>query len=142
MRDDYLWDGSGEPDPEVQKLESVLGQLRHNRPAPAFPEISSTRKHVRPRIFDISFWSPVAQVAAAILVVAALVVTWQRWKPAPAAWSGWDVTRVGVPGEKGKLAFGQVLETDNRSQATIRAEDVGEVEMDPGTRLGLLKSKA
>ncbi len=22
MKDDYLWDGSGEPDPEVQKLES------------------------------------------------------------------------------------------------------------------------
>ena len=40
MNDDYLWDGSGEPDPEVQKLESALRGLRHNRPAPAFPEIA------------------------------------------------------------------------------------------------------
>ncbi len=36
MKDDYLWDGSGEPDPEVQKLETALGRYRHNKPAPAF----------------------------------------------------------------------------------------------------------
>lgn len=153
MRDDYLWDGSGEPDPDVQKLESVLGTLRHNRPAPEFPEISKTRKRVRPRFFEnrlweIRLWSPVAQLAAAILMVAALVVTWQQWKPAPAAWSGWDVTRLegapasGVSGGAGKLAFGQVIETDLRSHATIRAEEVGEIDMEPGTRLRLLKSKA
>lgn len=29
MRDDYLWDRSGEPDPEMERLESVLGRLRH-----------------------------------------------------------------------------------------------------------------
>ena len=27
--DDYLWDGSGEPDPEVVRLESLLAPLRH-----------------------------------------------------------------------------------------------------------------
>ena len=27
--DDYLWDGSGAPDREVQKLETLLGTLRH-----------------------------------------------------------------------------------------------------------------
>ena len=30
MNDDYLWNGTGEPDPEIQKLESVLGRLRHD----------------------------------------------------------------------------------------------------------------
>ena len=29
MNDDYLWDGSGEPDPELQKLENTLAKLRH-----------------------------------------------------------------------------------------------------------------
>ena len=29
MNDDYLWDKSGEPDPEVQKLEEILGTLRY-----------------------------------------------------------------------------------------------------------------
>src|SRR5207247_2382757 len=40
MKDDYLWDGSGEPDPQVQKLETVLGRYRHNQPAPAFDQIA------------------------------------------------------------------------------------------------------
>ena len=29
MKDDYLWDKTGEPDPEIEHLERVLGQLRH-----------------------------------------------------------------------------------------------------------------
>ena len=38
MSDDYLWDGSGTPEPDVQRLEALLGRLRASRPeAPAFP---------------------------------------------------------------------------------------------------------
>jgi hypothetical protein len=38
MNDDYLWDKSGEPDPQVQQLEEILGTLRYqHRPL----EISS-----------------------------------------------------------------------------------------------------
>ena len=29
MKDDYLWDRSGQPDPEIQQLEEVLGELRY-----------------------------------------------------------------------------------------------------------------
>jgi hypothetical protein len=29
MSDDYLWDRSGEPDPEIVRLEKALGRLRH-----------------------------------------------------------------------------------------------------------------
>lgn len=29
MNDDYLWDKSGEPDPQVQQLEDILGTLRY-----------------------------------------------------------------------------------------------------------------
>jgi negative regulator of sigma E activity len=29
MNDDYLWDRSGEPDPEIQQLEEILGTLRY-----------------------------------------------------------------------------------------------------------------
>ena len=29
MNDDYLWDRTGEPDPEIQQLEQVLGTLRY-----------------------------------------------------------------------------------------------------------------
>ncbi|HEY2960808.1 MAG TPA: hypothetical protein VGJ37_00205 [Pyrinomonadaceae bacterium] len=29
MNDDYLWDRSGEPDPEIRELEEILGTLRY-----------------------------------------------------------------------------------------------------------------
>ena len=29
MNEDYLWDKSGEPDPEIQELEEILGSLRY-----------------------------------------------------------------------------------------------------------------
>ena len=33
MNDDYLWDKTGQPDPEIQQLEEILGSLRY-RPKP------------------------------------------------------------------------------------------------------------
>ena len=42
MKEDYLWDGSGEPDREVQKLENLLGRYRHNQPAPSFESVSDS----------------------------------------------------------------------------------------------------
>ena len=33
MNEDYLWDKSGEPDPQIQQLEEILGTLRY-RPTP------------------------------------------------------------------------------------------------------------
>ena len=29
MKEDYLWDKTGEPDPEIQQLEQALGTLRY-----------------------------------------------------------------------------------------------------------------
>ncbi len=43
---DYLWDGSGEPDPEVQHLERILGELRHHQEPPALPARSRRVWHV------------------------------------------------------------------------------------------------
>ena len=37
MNDDYLWDKSGEPDPEIQKLEEILGTLRYQPQALNLP---------------------------------------------------------------------------------------------------------
>ena len=39
MRDDYLWDKKGEPDPDVEKLERVLGQFRRAVPPPDFQTV-------------------------------------------------------------------------------------------------------
>ena len=30
MKNDYLWDGSGEPDPELQRIEKSLARFRYD----------------------------------------------------------------------------------------------------------------
>jgi hypothetical protein len=37
MKDDYLWDKSGAPDPEIVQLEQLLGDLRYRRPGVSLP---------------------------------------------------------------------------------------------------------
>ena len=49
MSDDYLWDKSGQPDPEIQQLEEILGTLRYQpRPLdlPNNLRIGRKRNHV------------------------------------------------------------------------------------------------
>jgi hypothetical protein len=38
MNDDYLWDKTGEPDPQVQQLEEILGSLRYQPKPFEIPE--------------------------------------------------------------------------------------------------------
>ena len=38
MNDDYLWDKTGEPDPQVQQLEEILGSLRYQPKPLQIPE--------------------------------------------------------------------------------------------------------
>ncbi len=82
MNDDYLWDGSGEPDPEIQKLENTLAKFRHEGQAPEFPEITATQ---RPRFWQRFVpwrWSfGVAAATATILFVFAFGIL--RWSQKP-----------------------------------------------------------
>jgi hypothetical protein len=46
MNEDYLWDKSGEPDPEIQRLEQILGTLRYQEKPLELPEqITHHRSH-------------------------------------------------------------------------------------------------
>lgn len=123
QRDDYLWDGSGEPDPEVQKLEGLLAKFRHDRPTPVFPEIARERrwpffswktKFWRTEFRRIKLFPALAATAAAlatITVVTFLVygirpgtrpATRPGTEPAPTSVAGWDVS-----GVTGTLRIGQ-----------------------------------
>ena len=66
--DNYLWDRSGEPDPEVQELEEILGTLRY-RPQPL--EIPNHIPVVRRRTFF-----PAIAIAAVIALVALFLGLW------------------------------------------------------------------
>jgi hypothetical protein len=82
---------------------------------------------------------------AAIVIVTFLVF---KAKPAPTTVAGWDVSTVeGTPrigridvGKDGtnRLGIGQTLETDRQSRASLQADDIGQIRVDPSTRLRLL----
>jgi hypothetical protein len=150
MKDDYLWDGSGEPDPEVQKLEKALGRYRHKRPAPAFeqiPEIPAAKE--RKRFFGFRFSFQLTAVAATIVIAATLFYVLRRSNSVVDSGPAWDVARLegaptigwkalGANSGVAKLSAGQTLVTDGSSRASITLEETGRVEVDAGSRLRLV----
>jgi hypothetical protein len=152
FNDQYLWDGSGEPNVEVQRLEKSLGLFRHRGEAPAFPIVlpAAQTKSFFPALQNQ--WSrrfaAVAAMAAATIAISILV---SRPLPPIAPRPGWDVARLeGAPlvgkhsiqtaGAKAKLEVGQLLVTNSTSRATITVAEIGEIEVDPGTRVRLLQT--
>jgi hypothetical protein len=65
MKDDYLWDGTGEPDPDIQRLEQTLGRFRY-QPKPLSPAFDQRLPQRR-----INWWPKLAAAAAIILMVLA-----------------------------------------------------------------------
>lgn len=66
MKDDYLWDKSGQPDPEIQKLEEILGTLRY-QPKPLELPVSRRR----------NYW-PLLAIAASLLFALVAGGVWLR----------------------------------------------------------------
>ena len=99
-------------------------------------------------LFDFNRWRPqFAGVTAGILLIAGFAVLWiysRETRPF------WEVARLnGAPtigssrmDEKGRLAVGQWLETDGSSRAQIEVGSIGQVEIDPNTRVRLVETKA
>jgi|HubBroStandDraft_1064217.scaffolds.fasta_scaffold00030_63 hypothetical protein len=162
--DDYLWDGSGEPDPEIQRLEDLLGKFRHDRPAPVFPEPNlpeivpdrdSRDRDRRGTFFPqwMRSFPVLATTAAAVVTIAVVTFLVYGKKPATTIVAGWDVSRVAgspriglraIDWKEGarRFAIGQTLETDAQSRAHLEADDTGKIEVDPSTRLRLLTMAA
>lgn len=70
MNEEYLWDKSGEPDPEIQKLEEILGTLRY-QPKPLELPKEQPRLNVRRYI-------PMIAIAATLLFAALAGLAWLR----------------------------------------------------------------
>jgi hypothetical protein len=125
MNEDYLWDKSGEPDPEIQRLENLLSPLGHKEdkaPALTFPQ----RNRVRLML---------AAAAALLIIASASWMVWQRTRPA------WQVATVTGNPTVTRLAKGQALSTDAQSRARLNLDDVGEVDVEPNTQLSVLTIK-
>ena len=94
----------------------------------------------------VATWWKIALAGAAALAIALAVFRFYPRAPRP----GWDVTRIeGEPrigsktvGEAGKLRVGELLVTDDSSRAEIRVGEIGQVQIDPGSRVRLVEAKA
>ncbi len=153
LKNDYVWDGSGEPDAAVVKLERALGKFRHAGRAPELPADLAALCESGKAWEGARLWFQFAAVAASGLIVFSVWTGLRLQSESVATGVGWGVEQVagaprlgtksiGRPGEKGTLRIGQTLETDRDSRASIKVSDVGQVDIDPQTRLRLAESRS
>src|SRR5215472_12325049 len=87
--DDYLWNGSGKPDPEIERLERLLGKFHHDRRGLVFPEtVPSRRWSLFPR--RVQQFALAMGIATAVAIAAVIFVVYKN-KPTPITVAGWDV---------------------------------------------------
>lgn len=140
MSGDYLWDRSGPQDAELVRLEQVLGTLAQSVPPPALRVPPAPPARRRPAVFLAVF------AAAAVIIIALVGVAWRaRLQPVP----GFEVTRLaGTPmigsqrvPDRARLPVGRWLETGEGGRASIDLAQIGRIELEPHTRLGLLSTR-
>jgi hypothetical protein len=131
MNDDYLWDKSGPPDPEIERLEATLASLRY--------QSRGTLPFRNPR-------PPLWWAAVAAAIVAALITPWlifhrppQR-KSQPTSWhiaSAAGAARIDSQDAavSMKVRTGQLLRTGRASQVTLQADDLGRIDIGPNSEI-------
>jgi hypothetical protein len=124
VSDDYLWDRSGVPDAGIARLEELLRPLAHDGRPFAAP------RRARP------WGTPFAAWAAAAVVALAISAGWRAGR-APAR--SWEVARLsGAAEARGRLGVGEWIETGEASRARIRVGLIGDVVLEPRTKVRLV----
>ncbi|HEV7799029.1 MAG TPA: FecR domain-containing protein [Pyrinomonadaceae bacterium] len=131
--------------PQISAPDSLWLDLQNRRAA----EASTNEAHPRrPSRFSFKGLRPAfAGVAVGFLLIIGFGSLWIYTREARPFW---EVARLnGTPRigssrieEKGRLAVGQWLETDGDSRAKIEVGSIGQVEIDPNTRVRLVETKA
>ncbi|MBV8812085.1 MAG: FecR domain-containing protein [Acidobacteriaceae bacterium] len=126
MNDDYLWDGQGEVDPEIARLERALAPFQYQPASHKAPFQRKTRQ---------SWRMPVALAAAALILTAASIA----WRTRTAHnLSGWTIYTSDASPRV--LRRGQVIETGPKSSARLESSTIGEVHIDPQSRIRLVNA--
>ena len=116
---DYLWDKSGQPDPEIEALERLLSPLGAKPLARfVFPERRT--------------WIPIA-IAASVLAVLG-----GAWLVLNRNHSAWQVSALAGAPQVARLERGESLTTDAGSRAKLEIASVGEVEVEPNSQLSVM----
>ena len=110
MADEYLWDRTGKPDPEIARLEKLLAGYGYAAP----------RRRSR--------FPMLLAVAAGLALVASASIWFTR---APV--SEWKIAGKGV-------TVGQTIVTNGTAGAKLEAEQVGNIVLDANSRLRIVRS--
>ena len=136
---DYLWDGSGEPDEDVVRLEGLLARYRHRGTPPALPPRAAVRRR-----FAVHAAMQILVTAASLALVAA--AAWFAHAVRP---SGWTVQSIaGAPAVAGtriekptRLPVGETMTTDDSSHARVDVGSIGIVDVWPNSQVRLIASR-
>jgi ferric-dicitrate binding protein FerR (iron transport regulator) len=139
---DYLWDRTGD-DPEVERLERLLGAYAHDAPLREPP----------PRRRRAALIAASVVAVAAIAVIVFLVVRRDRGSPHQVALGGDAGGAQGFAFQvhggaalcdgtaadgRGTLRVGSWLETEVGATAQVQVADIGEIQLRSGSRLRLV----
>jgi len=128
MSDDYLWDRSGTPDPEIDELERTLAPLRY-RPRPE----QAPRPTARVPVWK---WALAASILAAL-------AGWQLSVQPEGPRTAWQVSQASGTSRLGNrdaavsmaVHAGQLLRTGKNSGLTLTAEELGFLDVGPESEL-------
>lgn len=126
MNEDYLWDRSGEPEPDVVHLEELLGELKWSEGALRGARQRLWRRQKR--------WWTAAAAAIAVLCLGGAFILQRMQTTHPM--TSWQLSLAGQ--KPSGVRAGQVIETMSASGATMESEAVGEVDIEPNSRLRMV----
>jgi hypothetical protein len=109
MSDEYLWDRTGAPDPEIERLEGLLGRFGYRR---------------KPRVHVMRRWMA---LAASLVLLCGGVYMAKR--SIPTQWTT----------EGRQISEGQTMTTGATGELVLRSEFVGEVRLAPNSQLKMMR---
>jgi hypothetical protein len=132
MKNDYLWEGIGEPedsDADIRDLEKLLGRYRHAAPMPDFRRVVVLRRRRR-----------LALAVAAAAIIAVIVGSMFLFRPRPGEWKATAIAGASALPDR-PLRVGDVLRTDSKSRIRLESRSVGVIDVDATSTVRLIESR-
>lgn len=166
----YLWDRSGPEDPEIARLEGLLAPLRHRAPLAPLPAVDPKKQ--RPVGAWVAGGAAALALAASVVLWMRPLALERTTSPQAGRWVGSASAAAEVPASlacapsatsgglafealegaplcdgsaafaRGQLPRGAWLETDASSKVKLEVASIGQVELQPSSRLRLLETNA
>jgi ferric-dicitrate binding protein FerR (iron transport regulator) len=138
QRDDYLWDPSAEPSPDVQAVERLLAPVRFDaadRPL-MLPDTAASRRR---------YGRPLLAMAATLAVAAMGAAAFWSWRSHWTAGAAWPLTiegRASQGASASQLRPNQPLRLDPTASANIDIARIGKMRVAPGSALTVLETRS